>query len=102
MNKGIERIHGICFLVFVLLSVASFAMPAHFEIVAENSLGQEALIIDVKENDIKIVKDLAYSEQGQQLVAGDSGSRNRMAFFRCWRLCNATIHRSKCLFSGIS
>lgn len=70
MNNDIKRIHRICFLGFVLLPIASFAMPAHFEIVAENVYGEEALIIDVEGNDIKIIKDLAYSEQGQQLVAG--------------------------------
>lgn len=70
MNNDIKRIHRICFLGFVLLPIASFAMPTHFEIVAENVYGEEALIIDVEGNDIKIIKDLAYSEQGQQLVAG--------------------------------
>lgn len=70
MNKNKKCIHWICFLVFIFQSIVSFAMPVHFEIVAENVYGEEALIIDVKENDIKIIKDLAYSEQGQQLVAG--------------------------------
>ena len=60
MNNDIKRIHRICFLGFVLLPIASFAMPAHFEIVAENVYGEEALIIDVEGNDIKIIKDLAY------------------------------------------
>lgn len=70
MEKMNKCIHWICVLVFLFLSIVSFAMPAHFEIVAENMYGEEALIIDVEGNDIKIIKDLAYSEQGQQLVAG--------------------------------
>ena len=61
----------IALLFFLGQRVSVQAMPEHFELVATNVYGEEALIIYVDGEDITIVKDLAYvDEEGQKLLAG--------------------------------